>query len=158
MRRLVLEDLDPKLTIMTVPVLVQRQDAARHRDPGIFARHLSAAASWKRFARSRRRPLSRLLILVPLGWLWGKQIASPLLRLSSAIRQVAQAPAATVAFKAPAGKDEIAELGATFNNMVDGLGKRRRSRKKSLRPSGWLRSVASPRASRTRSTTRSEAC
>jgi signal transduction histidine kinase len=26
-----------------------------------------------------------------------------------------------VAFKAPAGKDEIAELGATFNSMVDGL-------------------------------------
>ena len=62
-----------------------------------------------------------LLILVPLGWLWGKQIASPLLRLSAAIRQVTQVPPAAVAFKAPAGKDEIAELGATFNHMVDGL-------------------------------------
>ena len=36
-----------------------------------------------------------LLIPLPLGWLWGKQIASSLLRLSKAIRQVAQAPAAT---------------------------------------------------------------
>jgi len=65
-----------------------------------------------------------LAILVPLAWFWGKQIASPLLRLSSAIRQVARAPAATVAFKAPAGKDEIAELGVTFNSMVDGLRER----------------------------------
>jgi two-component system NtrC family sensor kinase len=65
-----------------------------------------------------------LAILVPLAWFWGKQIASPLLRLSSAIRQVARVPAATVAFKAPAGKDEIAELGVTFNSMVDGLRER----------------------------------
>ena len=62
-----------------------------------------------------------LLILVPLGWLWGKQIASPLLQLSAAIRQVSRVPPASVAFKAPAGKDEIAELGDTFNHMVDGL-------------------------------------
>ena len=51
-----------------------------------------------------------LAILVPLGWLWGKQIASPLLRLSKAIRQVAQAPAATVAFKAPRAKTKLPSL------------------------------------------------
>ena len=119
----VLEDLDPKLSIMAVPVL-----STDNTQLGTVILEYSRDIYSQRFLETIRKVAAStaitLAILVPLGWLWGKQIANPLLRLSKAIRQVAQAPAATVAFKAPAGKDEIAELGATFNNMVDGLRER----------------------------------
>jgi len=119
----VLEDLDPKLSIMAVPVL-----ATDNTQLGTVILEYSRDLYSQRLLETIRKVAAStaitLAILVPLGWLWGKQIASPLLRLSSAIRQVAQAPAATVAFKAPVGKDEIAELGATFNSMVDGLKER----------------------------------
>jgi two-component system, NtrC family, sensor kinase len=120
---LVLEDLDPELSIMAVPVLSNDQTQL-----GTVVLEYSRDIYRQRFLETIRKVAASaaitLAILVPLGWLWGKQIASPLLRLSSAIRQVARAPAATVAFNAPAGRDEIAELGATFNSMVDGLRER----------------------------------
>ena len=117
---LVLEDLDPKLTIMTVPVLSNDNTLL-----GTVILEYSRDIYQQRVLATIRKVAAStaitLLILVPLGWLWGKQIASPLLRLSAAIRQVTQTPSAAVGFKAPTGKDEIAELGATFNHMVDGL-------------------------------------
>ena len=120
---MVLENLDPKLSIMAVPVL-----STDNRQIGTVILEYSKDIYSQRFLETIRKVAAStaitLAILVPLGWLWGKQIANPLLRLSSAIRQVARAPAATIAFKAPAGKDEIAELGATFNSMVDGLKER----------------------------------
>jgi signal transduction histidine kinase len=120
---MVLEDLDPKLSVMAVPVLSNDKTQL-----GTVILEYSSDIYRQRFLETIRKvavsTAITLAILVPLGWLWGKQIASPLLRLSSAIRQVARAPAATVAFKAPAGKDEIAELGTTFNSMVDGLKER----------------------------------
>ena len=120
---MVLENLDPKLSIMAVPVL-----STDNRQIGTVILEYSKDIYSQRFLETIRKVAAStaitLAILVPLGWLWGKQIANPLLRLSSAIRQVARAPAATIAFKAPPGKDEIAELGATFNSMVDGLKER----------------------------------
>jgi two-component system NtrC family sensor kinase len=120
---MVLEDLDPKLSIMAVPVLSNDKTQL-----GTVILEYSRDIYQQRVLETIRKvavsTAITLAILVPLAWFWGKQIASPLLRLSSAIRQVARAPAATVAFKAPAGKDEIAELGVTFNSMVDGLRER----------------------------------
>jgi signal transduction histidine kinase len=120
---LVLEDLDPKLSIMAVPVL-----SNDNTQLGTVILEYSRDIYSQRFLETIRKVAAStaitLAILVPLGWLWGKRIANPLLRLSSAIRQVAQTPSATVAFKAPTGKDEIAQLGATFNHMVDGLRER----------------------------------
>ena len=117
---MVFEDIDPKLSIMAVPVLsndnTQLGTVILEYSRDIYSQRLLETI--RKVAASTAITLA---ILVPLGWLWGKQMATPLLRLSSAIRQVAKAPAATVAFKAPAGKDEIAELGATFNTMLDGL-------------------------------------
>jgi signal transduction histidine kinase len=116
----VLEDLDPNLTIMTVPVLSNDRTQL-----GTVILEYPRDIYQQRFLETIRKvavsTAITLLILVPLGWLWGKQIANPLLRLSAAIRQVTHVPPSAVAFKAPAGKDEIAELGATFNTMVDGL-------------------------------------
>jgi two-component system NtrC family sensor kinase len=137
---MVLEDLDPKLSVMTVPVLSNDKTQL-----GTVILEYSRDIYQQRVLETIRKvafsTVITLAILVPLAWLWGKRIASPLLRLSSAIRQVAQAPAATIAFKAPAGKDEIAELGATFNDMVDGL-REREARKRSWPRSVWQRSAA----------------
>jgi signal transduction histidine kinase len=119
----VLEDVDPKLTIMTVPVLSND----RTRLGTLIMEYPRDVYEQRLLGTIRKAAASTaiaLLILVPLGWMWGKQIAAPLLRLSSAIRQVARSPAAEVTFKAPTGKDEIAELGATFNHMVEGLKER----------------------------------
>lgn len=120
---MVLENLDPRLSIMVVPVL-----SSDNTQLGTVILEYSQDIYSQRVLETIRKVAAStaitLAILVPLGWLWGKQIASPLLQLSSAIRQVASAPAAIVTFQAPAGKDEIAELGATFNNMVDGLRER----------------------------------
>jgi len=120
---MVLEDLDPQLSIMAIPVLSNDNSQL-----GTVILEYSRDIYTQRVVETIRKVAAStaitLAILVPLGWLWGKQIASPLLRLSSAIRQVARSPAAAVTFKAPAGKDEIAELGATFNSMVDGLRER----------------------------------
>ena len=100
---MVLEDLDPKLSIMAVPVL-----SNDNTQLGTVILEYSRDIYSQRVLETIRKVAAStaitLAILVPLGWLWGKQIANPLLRLSSAIRQVARAPAATVAFKAPAGK------------------------------------------------------
>ena len=119
----VLEDIDPKLSIMAVPVL-----STDNTQLGTVILEYSRDIYSQRVLETIRKvavsTAITLAILVPLAWLWGKQIASPLLRLSSAIRQVARAPAATIAFKAPSGKDEIAELGTTFNRMVEGLKER----------------------------------
>ena len=110
----VLEGLDPTLTVMTIPVL-----SNDHTQLGTVVLEYPRAMYQDRFLETvRKAGVSTalvLLVLVPLGWLWGKRIAGPLLQLSSAIGQVAQKPPTAIAFKAPPGKDEIAELGATFN-------------------------------------------
>lgn len=122
-RPMVLEDLDPNVSIMAVPVL-----STDNTQLGTVILEYSQDIYSQRVLETIRKVAAStaitLAILVPLGWLWGKQMATPLLRLSSAIRQIARAPTAPIAFKAPEGKDEIAELGATFNTMVDGLRER----------------------------------
>ena len=86
---LVLEGLDPKLTIMTVPVLSNDNTLL-----GTVILEYSRDIYQQRVLETIRKVAAStaitLVILVPLGWLWGKQIASPLLRLSAAIRQVTQ--------------------------------------------------------------------
>ncbi len=114
------EDLDPALAVMMVPLL--SNDNTRL---GTVVLEYPSNMYRGRFLETVRKAAVStaivLLILAPLGWLWGKQIAGPLLQLSSAIRQVARNPASDVAVKTPPGKDEIAELGATFNKMANGL-------------------------------------
>ena len=120
---MVLENLDPKLSVMAVPVL-SNDNTQLGTVILEYSRDIYSQRFWETIRKVAASTAITLAILVPLGWLWGKQIASPLLRLSKAIRQVAEAPARRWRFKAPAGKDEIAELGATFNGMVDGLKER----------------------------------
>ncbi len=83
---------------------LQRQHAARHGDPRVFARYLSAARSWKRFARSRLRPRSRLRFWC--RWAGSGASRSPA-RCCACPRRFdrsRRSPAAPVAFKAPGGQ------------------------------------------------------
>ena len=81
-RSVVLEDLDPKLSIMAVPVL-----STDNTQFGTVILEYSRDIYSQRFLETIRKVAAStaitLAILVPLGWLWGKQIASPLLRLSA---------------------------------------------------------------------------
>jgi two-component system NtrC family sensor kinase len=63
-----------------------------------------------------------LLILVPLGWLWGDRMAKPLVNLTHAMRRVGTEPAATINPSLPAGgTDEIAQLTEQFERMLSEL-------------------------------------
>ena len=154
---LVFEDLDPDRLIMAVPVL-----AVDKTRLGTVVLEYSKDIFQPRFLDTLRRAAIStaliLLILVPLGWLWGKRIASPLLDLSSAIAKVPKTRAADIQFPAPAGNDEIGMLGRRFGEMLAGLKEKARWRRRSSRRSDWQPSGGLLRASRTRSTIRWAAC
>lgn len=63
-----------------------------------------------------------LLILVPLGWLWGDRMAKPLVNLTHAMRRVGTEPAAAINSSVTArGTDEIAQLTEQFERMLSEL-------------------------------------
>jgi two-component system, NtrC family, sensor kinase len=117
---LVLENLDPTLTIMAIPVLA----VDKSKLGTVVMEYSNDIFEPRLLATIRRAALSTalvLLILVPLGWLWGQRIANPLLRLASAIGQVPKTPAASITFAPPQGQDEIGVLGRRFQQMLEGL-------------------------------------
>jgi signal transduction histidine kinase len=63
-----------------------------------------------------------LLVLIPLGWVWGDRMAKPLVRLTHAMRRVGNEPAAAIApsIHAP-GSDEVAQLTRQFQHMLGEL-------------------------------------
>ncbi|CAG9172717.1 sensor histidine kinase [Cupriavidus pinatubonensis] len=63
-----------------------------------------------------------LLLLIPVGWLWGDRMAKPLLRLASGMARISKEPAEKVgADIAVYGKDEIGQLGLQFQAMLGEL-------------------------------------
>lgn len=63
-----------------------------------------------------------LLLLIPLGWLWGDRMAKPLLRLASAMARIGKEPAENVGSEMTVqGKDEIGQLGHQFQAMLGEL-------------------------------------
>jgi two-component system, NtrC family, sensor kinase len=117
---LVIEDLDPDFTMMAIPVL-----AIDKTRLGTVIIEYSKDILQPRFVETLRRTAYStaliLLVLVPLGWLWGKRIAHPLLELSGAIAKVPKTKAAAIQFTAPSGNDEIGILGRRFEEMLAGL-------------------------------------
>jgi len=66
--------------------------------------------------------VSALLLLIPVGWLWGDRMAKPLLRLASGMARISKEPAEKVAADiAVRGKDEIGQLGHQFQAMLGEL-------------------------------------
>lgn len=66
-----------------------------------------------------------MLLLIPLGWFWGKRIAEPLVRLAEALMNVGRQPAdALVPGLPPVSRDEIGRLAGAARTMLAGLGQK----------------------------------
>lgn len=60
-----------------------------------------------------------LLILLPLGWVWGNRIVKPLTSLASVMRKVGSEPPGELARQVkPRGSDETAQLAKQFRRML----------------------------------------
>ncbi|HWQ39943.1 MAG TPA: HAMP domain-containing sensor histidine kinase [Burkholderiales bacterium] len=63
-----------------------------------------------------------LLILVPLGWIWGNRMAKPLSRLADVMAKVGREPPQALAANVePKGSDEIGQLAGQFRDMLNQL-------------------------------------
>lgn len=66
-----------------------------------------------------------MLLLIPLGWFWGKRIAEPLAALASTLHQVGKRPASELAYSLPSSSgDEIGQLAGAARRMLDELARK----------------------------------
>lgn len=66
-----------------------------------------------------------LLILIPLGWWWGKRIAEPLAKLAKALQRVGRERPAQISEGLPVGgRDEIGALSDSARSMLADLGRK----------------------------------
>jgi signal transduction histidine kinase len=69
--------------------------------------------------------LPGLLLLIPLGWYWGKRIAGPLSNMAQALSRVGRDdPTAIAADLPPEGRDEIGVLARRTRGMLDQLARK----------------------------------
>jgi len=62
-----------------------------------------------------------LVVLLPLGWYWGRRMAKPLLHLTECVGQVGSVPADAIECNLDMGDDEIGRLGSRFKAMLEQL-------------------------------------
>lgn len=66
-----------------------------------------------------------MLLLIPLGWVWGKRIAEPLSRLTEGLARVGTQPAnELVAMLPPVRGDEIGQLSRAARAMLEDMGRK----------------------------------
>jgi two-component system, NtrC family, sensor kinase len=66
-----------------------------------------------------------LLILIPLGWYWGRRIAGPLGQLAGVLSRVGTEPSGKIRQALPrAGGDEIGAVSTAAERMLDGLARK----------------------------------
>jgi signal transduction histidine kinase len=66
-----------------------------------------------------------LLLLIPLGWFWGRRIAQPLGQLASVLSRVGVEPSSEIRQALPrAGGDEIGAVSTAADRMLDGLARK----------------------------------
>ncbi|MEX2162718.1 MAG: ATP-binding protein [Sulfuricaulis sp.] len=59
-----------------------------------------------------------LVMLMPLGWYWGRRMAKPLLHLTECMDQVGSLPPDAIECNLDLGEDEIGHLGSRFKAML----------------------------------------
>lgn len=69
--------------------------------------------------------LGVLTVLLPLGWLWGRSLAAPLVRLADCMRRVGAQGPITLECSMPTGDGELGQLGRRFAEMVAALARQR---------------------------------
>jgi two-component system NtrC family sensor kinase len=62
-----------------------------------------------------------LIVIVPLGWYWGKRMVRPLMRLSRCMSRISREPVGQIDCTIVEGKDEIGQLGRQFMRMMQDL-------------------------------------
>jgi signal transduction histidine kinase len=62
-----------------------------------------------------------LALLLPFGWLWGRRMVTPLVRLAECMRRVEREDLRSLECPVPTGDDEIGQLGQRFAAMLGAL-------------------------------------
>lgn len=65
-----------------------------------------------------------LLVLIPVGWVWGNRMFAPLGNLEKCMSQVGREPPDRVVCPEYSGQDEISRLGRSFHDMLGELRKK----------------------------------
>ena len=66
-----------------------------------------------------------LAIILPLGWLWGRRMVNPLVRLASCIARMREEDPARIECNIVEGSDEIGRLNARFRELLMGFREKR---------------------------------
>ncbi len=69
--------------------------------------------------------LALLLVITPLGWVWGSRMVQPLVRLADCMRRLGKAPLDELQCPVPGGDDEIGQLAHRFSEMLHELRNKR---------------------------------
>ncbi len=59
-----------------------------------------------------------LAVIMPIGWLWGRQMVQPLLKLAACMTRLRDQRLETIECTIPEGNDEIGQLNARFREMM----------------------------------------
>jgi len=79
------------------------------------------AKFWEVAIDSALLGLAVLVILLPVNWYWGQRMAVPLVKLASLMKGISGRPPEKFATESYGYKDELGQMFAAYNNMVDVL-------------------------------------
>ncbi|WP_026289326.1 HAMP domain-containing sensor histidine kinase [Thioalkalivibrio sp. ALMg11] len=119
-RPVVFDDVWPGRYVMVVPILAE--DSA---PLGTLVLSYSSALLVPRFLNALEQvilgTLLVLVILLPLGWYWGKRLTDPLAHLSACMGRVGTEVPSDIQCDLYDGRDEIGQVSYRFRRMLDEL-------------------------------------
>ena len=86
-----------------------------------FSRALFLPQFYDALGRVALSTLAVLVVLLPIGWYWGKRMAMPLEYLAESMTKVGHEPVERLRQGLPAGRDEIGVLSSRFVRMLEEL-------------------------------------
>jgi len=118
---------DPAADALLVAVPVVADDGARLGTVELtYSKDVFMPRFFSTIQRVAISTLLALAVLVPLGWLFGRRIAAPMIELSSAMARAAELPPTEATRGVYRGGDEIGQLGARFERLLHELDDKRR--------------------------------
>jgi signal transduction histidine kinase len=124
----IVEDAAGKVILVTAPIVAD--DGARLGSVVLsYSQDVFLPRFFTTVARVMFSTFIALAVLVPIGWLFGRRIAAPLVGLARAMTRVGEAPSTELARGLYRSGDEIGQLGTRFERMLIELeGKQRLER------------------------------
>jgi signal transduction histidine kinase len=124
----IIEDRAGNAILVTVPIVAD--DGARLGSVMLsYSQDVFLPRFWTTLERVALSTLVALVVLVPIGWLFGRRMAAPLVGLAAAMTRVGEVPPTELARGLYRSGDEIGQLGTRFEQMLVELeGKRRLER------------------------------